>query len=195
MAIRGGCRESVSQLVLSACIDGVVTDLKAANCRVRRGKHKVMKKFLTPGRLSGRWGMNMEIQPNDITILMKSSKTFDFSATDFWHRFWVARKYKSLPEGYSWCEAIPWSKTMVAVGSKYFLAHILQSIMLVLHCMLVHSSNLLQSYWCNLSCCSICMHWWFHDIIIVTDHCVFSTSGRKLSKSSFCRIHVKEPFY
>ena len=54
MTIQGSCGESVSQLVLSACIDGVVTDLKAANCQVRRGKHKVMKKFLTPGRLSGR---------------------------------------------------------------------------------------------------------------------------------------------
>ena len=53
VAIRGGSQESINQLVLSACIDGVVTDLKAANCRVRRGKHKVMKKFLTPGRLSG----------------------------------------------------------------------------------------------------------------------------------------------
>lgn len=105
--------ESVSQPALSACIDGVVTGLsivkkgkknsyfdgsvsdgktKLRIVGFRGGQHKAIKDFLTkktPLRLEdcqikpGRRGSKMEIQLKDTTVLMKSPKTFDFSAIDF----------------------------------------------------------------------------------------------------------------
>ena len=103
---------SVSQPVLSAYVDGVITGLsivkkgkksyfdgnvsdgktKLRIVGFQGGQHKAIQDFLTkktPLRLEdcqikrGRRGPKMKIQLKDTTILVKSPKTFDFTAIDF----------------------------------------------------------------------------------------------------------------